>query len=236
MTRDRGTETETEKIYPLSLCIGVSNQLLSFFISISFDSHSLLFCIGLDFVSFHLWTNTDRATTTNTHWVHYSRYSLHNNSFHEAQEAHKTTVQNVHGLDFLFRCIYLIISKNNSFETNKQTKHGSGKKEREEERRERLNCISIPTTNLSSSNDLFSSCFFQLPILYSFCLILHPLLLNSGLKKEISQAKLVISHQELLTNNWERERRAPRDLLLLHLLLRFWHDERDTDIDTDESS
>jgi hypothetical protein len=100
----------------------------------------------------------------------------------------------------------LIISKNNSFETNKQTKHGSGKKEREEERREeerreRLNCISIPTTNLSSSNDLFSSCFFQLPILYSFCLILHPLLLNSGLKKEISQAKLVISHQELLTNN-----------------------------------
>jgi hypothetical protein len=40
----------------------------------------------------------------------------------------------------------------------------------------------------------------------------------------------------LLTNNWERERRAPRDLLLLHLLLRFWHDERDTDIDTDESS
>jgi hypothetical protein len=95
----------------------------------------------------------------------------------------------------------LIISKKNSFETNKQTKHGSGKKEREEERRERLKYTSIPTTNLSSSNDLFSSCFFQLPILYSFRLILHPLLLNSGLKKEISQAKLVINHQGLLTNN-----------------------------------
>jgi hypothetical protein len=51
--------------------------------------------------------------------------------------------------------------------------------------RERARENASLSSNLSSLNNLISSGLFLLPVLYSFCLLLHPLLLNSGLQRRI---------------------------------------------------